>query len=329
MPKPFFLKCLMVPYLALSLSGCIGSDENSRDEDLDYKQLMRTFVQDLSSWAKTQSPGFLIIPQNGHELATTTGETDGEAATTFIASIDGAGQEDLFYGYGNDNQATPASDNNYLLNFLNIYEANGVEVLVTDYCSTPSLMDKSYTDNLSHSFISFAADHRNLDNIPTYPDLPHNVNSNNITTLSEAQNFLYLLDTKAFSNKDAFTDALSATNYDLFIIDLYVNDTALTKTDLHKLKQKANGGTRLLICYMSIGEAEDYRYYWNSEWVKNPPAWLEKENPEWLGNYKVRYWQKDWQRIIFGNENSYLQKIIEAGFDGVYLDIIEGFEYFE
>ena len=98
---------------------------------------------------------------------------------------------------------------------------------------------------------------------------------------------------------------------------------------INTLKTKNNGGKRLVISYMSIGEAEDYRYYWKSGWDINPPVWLADENPYWLGNYKVRYWIKEWQDIIFGSESSYLKKIIDAGFDGVYLDIIDAFEYFE
>lgn len=35
-----------------------------------------------------------------------------------------------------------------------------------------------------------------------------------------------------------------------------------------------NGGSRMLIAYMSIGEVEDYRYYWNSDRKSNPPTWL-------------------------------------------------------
>ena len=34
-------------------------------------------------------------------------------------------------------------------------------------------------------------------------------------------------------------------------------------------------------------------------------------------------------KIIFGNDESYLHKIIDSGFDGVYLDIIDAFEFFE
>lgn len=80
---------------------------------------------------------------------------------------------------------------------------------------------------------------------------------------------------------------------------------------------------------MSIGEAEDYRYYWKSDWSNNKPAWMDKENPNWSGNFKVKYWEKDWQDILFGNDDSYLEKVLDAGFDGVYLDIIDAFEFYE
>jgi cysteinyl-tRNA synthetase, unknown class len=85
----------------------------------------------------------------------------------------------------------------------------------------------------------------------------------------------------------------------------------------------------LVIAYMSIGEAEDYRYYWKSEWNSNKPAWLGKLNPQWPGNFKIQYWIPEWKQIISGNASSYTQKIIDAGFSGVYLDIIDGFEYWE
>ena len=40
---------------------------------------------------------------------------------------------------------------------------------------------------------------------------------------------------------------------------------------------------------------------------------------------KVRYWEEDWQRIVFAGEDSYLNRIIDAGLDGVYLDIINAY----
>ena len=138
-----------------------------------------------------------------------------------------------------------------------------------------------------------------------------------------------MINSENFAAKQDYISAVSATNYDAIIMDLYHNETAYTSTEINQLKTKQNGRKRLVICYMSIGEAEDYRYYWQESWVTDKPDWLEPENPDWEGNYKVKYWETEWQNIIFGNDNSYLKMILDAGFDGTYLDIIDGFEYFE
>lgn len=84
------------------------------------------------------------------------------------------------------------------------------------------------------------------------------------------------------------------------------------------------GGCRLVIFYLSIGEAEDYRWYWDKK-----ATWPDRENPDWPGNYKVHYWNDDWQKIIYSGTNSYLDKILKTGFDRVYLDIIDAYEFFE
>lgn len=122
---------------------------------------------------------------------------------------------------------------------------------------------------------------------------------------------------------------MQETDYDVILIDLFYDDASLTSDDIASLKVKANGGSRLIIAYMSIGEAEDYRYYWDDSWNVSSPAWLGAKNPDWEGNYKVRYWDEDWQAVIYGDEDAYFDRIIDAGFDGVYLDIIDAFEFFE
>jgi cysteinyl-tRNA synthetase len=170
-----------------------------------------------------------------------------------------------------------------------------------------------------------------LDNIPLYPNPIYAVNNQVIATLGDAKNFLYLINPQSYATKTDFISAVTATNYDLLIMDIFFNDgvTQFTSAEITQLKNKANGGKRLVISYMSIGEAEDYRYYWQSSWNSTKPIWLAEENPDWPGNFKVWYWEKDWQDIIFGNNSSYLKKILDAGFDGVYLDIIDAFEYYE
>ena len=244
-------------------------------------------------------------------------------------AVSGTGREDLYFGYEADDKATPEAVSAYMKNFCDAFKAAGKKVLVIDYCSTPSSVDFSYAQNYKNGYISFAADERNLTNVPAYPSALFNENGDPILSVADAKNFLYLINPERFSSKEDFIAALCTTNYDMFIIDLFCADEKLDFSDVQRLQVKPNGARRQVIAYMSIGEAETYRYYWNESWKRSKPAWLKKENPLWKGNYKVAYWHPEWQNIIFGTEDSYLQKILDAGFDGVYLDIIDAFEYFE
>lgn len=293
-----------------------------------YKDEMRKFVKEISAYAKAQKSSFAVIPQNGQEIMTTDGEPDSPVDTAYIKAIDGIGREDLFYGYDNDNAPTPAEDRTYMLQWCDIAKANNIKVLVTDYCSAQNKMADSYQKNAIKGYISFAADHRELDNIPSYPATIQNENSNIISSLAQAKNFLYLINAQNYLSKQELIAAVNSTNYDLVIMDLFFNTTAFTLQEITSLKTKANGGKRLIISYMSIGEAEDYRYYWQSNWNSSPPTFLDKVNPDWPGNYKVKYWMPEWKQVITGNTSSYIQKILDSGFDGVYLDIIDAWEYF-
>lgn len=313
-------------FLLLLHASCSDDSEKKCDVlDLDFRQEMRVFVQGISVYAKGIDPDFLIIPQNGQEILTQNSEPDGLIATEYVNAIDAVGREDLFYGYTSDDVATPVADRDYLISFCDVANVNGKLVMVTDYCETPAKMDDSYTQNAAIDYVSFAADHRELDNIPGYPLTIHEVNANDIFSISDVKNFLYLINPSSFSSKQAFLDAVIATDYDLVLIDLYFNEFELTLSDITSLKTKSNGGTRLVICYLSIGEAEDYRYYWDAL-DKNLVC---SQNLNWPGNYLVKYWEADWKSVIFGNDQSYTRKIITAGFDGVYLDIIEAYESFE
>lgn len=325
--KKSFITILLV---VSTLFSCNKDDSQPIDNTIDYKQDMREFVIGISEYSKTINANFNVIPQNGIELVSSTGEEDGQAHLAYLNAIDGNGQEDLFYGYDEDDQATPSIDNEYLRAFLDISKNTGNRILVTDYCSTPAKMDDSYSENNENGYVSFSADKRDLNNIPNYPTTVYAENNADINNLSEVKNFLYLINPENFDSKSDFINSISLTSYDLLIMDLFFHDgTEFTISEIDQLKSKANGGSRLVIAYMSIGEAEDYRYYWNSDWNSNKPVWLKEENPDWEGNFKVEYWNQEWQSIIYGNDNSYLKKIVDANFDGVYLDIIDAFEYFE
>ena len=150
--------------------------------------------------------------------------------------------------------------------------------------------------------------------------------------------------------QNAEPETIAATSFDVVIMDYSIDGSEsgrYSPSDIRLLKggdqgtgdrstgdRSAGGrrsGGRELLAYLSIGEAEDYRSYFQSSWVsligkrptKRAPCWLGKTNPDWKGNFKVQYWSADWQQIVL----DYLDRIIDDGFDGVYLDIVDAYEY--
>ncbi len=123
-------------------------------------------------------------------------------------------------------------------------------------------------------------------------------------------------------------EELAGSDYDLLVIDA-ANDESRPFTQAEIERLRTSGKT--VLSYLSIGEAETYRPYWNPGWVagdacdapltESAPAWLEGPNPDWCGNYLVRYWDTRWQRIVIDS----LRAIAVAGFDGVYLDKVDSF----
>jgi len=117
---------------------------------------------------------------------------------------------------------------------------------------------------------------------------------------------------------------VSNSPFDLHVID-YSRDgdnaSAWETSELFPIKSN----NKLLLAYLSIGEAESYRYYWKDSWVSNPPEWLDDENSDWDGNYKVKFWVKEWQTIMY----DYIDIILAQGFNGLYLDIIDAYEYYQ
>ncbi len=181
--------------------------------------------------------------------------------------------------------------------------------------------------------------------------------------------------------REAWLDALRKSDYDVIIIDSFYNhrarpkdQTPLTREEVESLKTKPDGGRRQVISYLSIGTAEQNRWYCQDDWIWIDPQNKEsfysmkcgkvlerfgnstyipfqatavsKENddrrplPVWLAfgygdaypeEANVEWWHEDWRNIIIqgngkyahsvtGDKTSSIDRILEQGFDGVYLD---------
>ncbi|MBN2401772.1 MAG: endo alpha-1,4 polygalactosaminidase [Spirochaetes bacterium] len=298
---------------------------------MNYREEMRRFVELISARAKKTNPAFAVVPQNALDLITYNSSADGELARTYLSSIDAVGCEELFYGHLKDGVRTSRNTTDYFLQYLNILKENGKAVLVIDYVTDRKQADESFSLNQKYGFVSFQGE-RLLKKIPEWI---YNKNSSEVTDILKAKNFLYLLNPSLFKSPGLYIKSLGATEHDLLVIDAFFWGRMLTNKQVALLQKKPSGAKRPVIAYLSIGEAEDYRYYWNAEWKRSRPLFLERENPNWKGNYKVKYWMDEWKEIICGRqdgtgfEKSYLKKIIDAGFDGVYLDVVDAAHYFE
>lgn len=124
-------------------------------------------------------------------------------------------------------------------------------------------------------------------------------------------------------------DRLIASRYELVVIDnvrtVRDADGACCASydqagDVRRLKESG----KIVIAYIDIGEAEDYRMYWRSGWRPGNPSWIIGPDPDgWEGNYPVAFWHPEWKDILFGTPKSYLDQILDDGFDGIYMDWIE------
>lgn len=143
--------------------------------------------------------------------------------------------------------------------------------------------------------------------------------------------FSYVLQAEYIGKtKTMAVEQLAGCDRDWIILDaVFDEETPWDRNDLEVIRRGRAG--RKLFAYLSIGEAEDYRAYWRKEWSGNgkltsaAPGWLVAENPEWRGNYRVKYWNETWQKIVLDA----VDEAMGRGFDGVYLDIVDGFEAFE
>lgn len=133
-------------------------------------------------------------------------------------------------------------------------------------------------------------------------------------------------------------DEAARAPYDLLVVDGTTGLAAgrpFKPDEVAALKKKSDGGRRLVVSYLSIGEAEDYRPdYFTAEYMtEDAPDWLMHENPQWKGNRIIRFCKEGWQQTILGDddgnsvyngiERSPLYRLIELGFDGVYLDRVD------
>lgn len=117
-----------------------------------------------------------------------------------------------------------------------------------------------------------------------------------------------------------------ASDYDMVVIDPIITERDTTDYDVATAVHEMKKSGKLVIAYIDIGQAEDFRTYWQHDWQVGDPEWIVGEDPDgWTGNYPVAFWWDEWLEIWFDQEAGLLQLILDLGFDGVYLDWVEAY----
>jgi cysteinyl-tRNA synthetase, unknown class len=303
-------------------------------QDVDPKAEMVRFVGAIAKHARDSAPGFGVLPQNASELGAEAG---------YLSCVTGIGQEETYCGYKKDGKATPAEVTAQIESRLDVFRAAGKIVLTVDYpFKDPDVpvfnkkahkkTDSVYSKASAKGYIPYCTV-RNLDYLVVSPGHEPAANDPPVSDWGAVKDFLYQLQPQEGQERGTFLAALGSSKFDLILMDYSYDGSAeaeFTRDEIAQLKGALGGK---LLAYLSIGEAEEYRWYWDPAWdadhdgAPDPgaPAWLDRENPDWPGNYKVRYWDAGWQAIVL----KYVDRILAQGFDGVYLDLVDAYEYYQ
>lgn len=116
-------------------------------------------------------------------------------------------------------------------------------------------------------------------------------------------------------------DTLVDATLDVVVIDYSYDGSANREFSYADIARIRNSG-KTVLAYLSIGEASDFRFYWEDDWEVGSPSFIGPANPWWPGAYKAKYWKRGWWTECI---RPWLDRILAAGFDGVWLDGVDSY----
>jgi cysteinyl-tRNA synthetase, unknown class len=142
--------------------------------------------------------------------------------------------------------------------------------------------------------------------------------------LHDIEHWLYLIDV----NLEMETVAqIEASEHDMVVLDFIPSEANNTDYPMAQVVERLHNAShpKLVLAYIDIGQAENFRTYWQPNWEIGDPDWIVGGDPDgWEGNYPVAYWYDEWREIWLG-EGGTLNALLDAGFDGIYLDWVEAY----
>lgn len=143
--------------------------------------------------------------------------------------------------------------------------------------------------------------------------------------LQDIRHWLYLIDVNL---EPAVVEQIASSDHQMVVLDHIPSEANNEDYPMGAVIARMHSAAtpKLVLAYIDIGEAESYRTYWQPGWRIGDPAWILGDDPDgWAENYPVAYWYDAWQTIWL-DVGGQLDDILDAGFDGVYLDWVEAYD---
>ncbi len=212
-----------------------------------------------------------------------------------------------------------------MLYAVNALRAQGRTILSIEDCKSQKDVDAAYGAAARDRVLTYAA--VNSGALATLPKgRPRNENAQPVIAVSAARNWLPLLRADRFGNKAEWLMAMERTNHDAMLIDVaHRGSDPLTKDEVTRLRFKELGAPRLMLAVLPVGKAYDWRWYWKQGWEVGNPPFLFAPDSDDPGSFVTDMDDAKWKELL----GKYIAGIIELGFDGVVLDDLDTYLWFE
>jgi cysteinyl-tRNA synthetase len=212
-----------------------------------------------------------------------------------------------------------------LIYALDALRREGRRLLSIENCKTQKEVDAAYKAAERDRVLTYAGiDTENLNTLPK--GHPRGENAQPVTTITATRNWLPLLRADRFGTKAEWVMAMEKTNQDALLIDVaHRGADPLTKDDVKRLRYKELGAPRLMLAVLPLGKAYDWRWYWQKGWEAGNPPFLFAPIAEEPGSFLADLADPKWKEML----GKYLAGIMELGFDGIVLDDLDTYLWFE
>lgn len=201
----------------------------------------------------------------------------------------------------------------------------GRSILSIENCKSQKAVDAAYKAATRDHVLSYATV-GDEDLTRLQKGHPPGENAQPVIAITGAHNWMPLLRPDRFGSKETWLMAMERTNHDAMLIDVsYRGSDPLTKDEVKRLRYKELGAPRLMLAVLPVGRAYDWRWYWKRGWEAGNPPFLFAPDSDQPGAFLTDVNDPQWKELL----GKYLAGIMDLGFDGVVLDDLDTYLWFE